>query len=69
MAIAAPRGGEVRADSVYALGDFQRLTGLGAKSIRKARSEGLIVTRVGRRSYVRGADWLDYLAVKAGAQQ
>lgn len=68
MAIAAPTLAEIRADAAYALSDFQRITGLGAKAIRKAKREGLQVHRVGRRSYVRGQSWLDYLASRAGGQ-
>jgi hypothetical protein len=67
MAIAAPSHAEIRSDAAYSLPDFQRITGLGAKAIRKARREGLTVTRCGRRSYILGQSWINYLADKAGA--
>jgi hypothetical protein len=67
MATAAPSHAEIRADAAYSLPDFQRITGLGAKAIRKARREGLQIHRVGRRSYVRGQSWIDYLGGKVGA--
>jgi hypothetical protein len=46
------------ADAVYPLDDFKRRTGLESASIRKMRQRGLIVRRIGRRSYVRGSDFL-----------
>jgi hypothetical protein len=65
MATAAPTHGEIRADAVYPLPDFQRLTGLGPKAVRAAKRDGLSVVRVGRRSYVRGISFLEYLERKA----
>jgi len=67
MATATPSGGEIRADAAYCLPDFMRLTHLGWKSIRRARREGLRVTKIGNRSYVRGADWLAHLEKKTAA--
>ncbi len=65
MASATPTGGEIRADAAYALPDFQKITGLGSKSIRRARREGLEVHRVSRRSYITGQSWFAYLSKKA----
>jgi hypothetical protein len=67
MPHAACTGGEIRADAAYTIPDFLRLTGLGAKSLRRAKREGLPVIRCGRRAYVRGADWLAHLARKVEA--
>ena len=58
---------EIRRDSAYCLPDFMRITHLGWKSIRRAQLEGLKVTKIGNRSYVRGADWLDHLEKKSAA--
>lgn len=65
MASATPTGGAIRADEAYALPDFQRITGQGSKSIRRARREGLPVTRIGRRSYILGEHWLEHLRKKS----
>lgn len=65
MAAAAPTHGEIRADAVYSLSDFQRLTGLGAKATRAARRDGLSIVRIGRRSYVRGSSFLALCERKA----
>lgn len=59
--------GEIRRDSAYALPLFMSGTGMGWKSLRRARSEGLKVTKIGNRSYVLGADWLDFLKKKSAA--
>lgn len=66
MAHAAPTLGEIRADAVYTLPDFQRITGLGTKAVRRARRQGLRVCRVGRCAYVVGSDWLAYLNQTVG---
>lgn len=67
MAVAEPTIGEIRRDAAYPLANFQRITGLGAKAVRQARRKGLRVIRVGRRSFIQGADWLDYLEALANA--
>jgi hypothetical protein len=62
MAVAKPSHAEIRADAAYSLPDFQHITGMGAKSLRRAKAEGLRVERRGRRSYIIGQWWLDYLS-------
>jgi hypothetical protein len=52
----------VARDRVYPLPLFQQITGLSAWALRSARRGGLKMKTVGRRKYVRGEDWLDYLA-------
>jgi hypothetical protein len=52
----------LRADEIYPLSIFMQKTGLGSKAMRMARKAGLVVRRVSTRSYVKGADfsqWLD----------
>ena len=65
MASAKPTGAAIRDDEVYTISDFMLRTGLGVKSIRKAQREGLEVRRVGRRSYVAGKSWSEYLGKTA----
>jgi hypothetical protein len=49
-------------DAIYPLPLFMKHTGLAKSAIRMMRRSGLIVRRVGRRSYIRGRDfcsWFD----------
>ncbi|MCG3773608.1 MAG: hypothetical protein JW395_0417 [Nitrospira sp.] len=59
----ASRGslGMILSDATYTLGEFQRISGLGEAALRKARRQGLVVSRVGRRGFVTGRDFQDYL--------
>ena len=50
----------IRDGEVYPLTLFMQRTGLGPKAIRTARKSGLIVRRVGTRSYVKVADFLHW---------
>ena len=53
--------GIILSDATYTLGEFQRISGLGEAALRKARRQGLVVSRVGRRGFVTGRDFQDYL--------
>lgn len=53
--------GAIAVDQSYPLPLFQRLTGLSTWAMREARKNGLKVKTVGRRRFVRGADWSEYL--------
>jgi hypothetical protein len=53
--------GMILSDATYTLGEFQRISGLGEAALRKARRQGLVVSRVGRRGFVTGRDFQDYL--------
>lgn len=52
---------EIRSDSIYPLSEFKRRAGLETAALRRARREGLIVRRCGRRHYVNGADFHEWL--------
>lgn len=54
--------GPIEAGASYPLPVFQRLAGLSAWGLRKAKHAGLRVRTVGRRRYVLGSDWLEFLA-------
>jgi hypothetical protein len=53
--------GMILSDATYTLGEFQRISGLGEAALRKARRQGLVVTLVGRRGFVKGRDFNEYL--------
>lgn len=52
-----PTLGVILADATYPLPEFQRLSGLGQAALRQARRQGLVITAIGRRRFVRGADF------------
>jgi hypothetical protein len=58
--------GAIHAEAVYPLPEFQRLTGLGEAAMREARRKGLVITAIGRRRYVRGADFYEHVGRLAG---
>ncbi len=62
MPHAAPTLAAIRADEALTVPDFLQRTGLGQKSLRRTKREGLPVRRIGRRCYIIGADWLAHLA-------
>jgi len=51
----------IDANSIYPLPDFMRRTGLAKAAIRAMRRTGLIVRRIGRRSYVCGRDFQEWV--------
>lgn len=58
----------IRADAAYRLDDFRARTGMGEWAMREARRAGLRVVTVGGKRWIRGADFLDFLAARAEAQ-
>ena len=58
------RLGPISATEVYPLPLFMRLTGLSNWAMRQARRNGLKLKTAGRRKYVRGADWHEFLATR-----
>ena len=56
----------IRADELYRLDDFKALSGLGSHAMRSAHRAGLKVTHVGRRAFVRGADFMQYVQALSG---
>ena len=51
----------IRADEAYTTAEFRRRTLIGDFAFRKLRREGFPIVAIGRKQYVRGADWLAYL--------
>ena len=58
----APALGAVDTTKVYPLPEFQRLVGFSRWAVNAAERRGLRTVKVGRRKYVRGADWDAFLA-------
>ncbi len=54
-------GGVISADHTHSLEQVKFRLGLGTATLRTARRKGLIVRRIGRRSFVMGRDLLQYL--------
>lgn len=61
MAYSKQEPGEIRGDCAYDLQQVKNRLGLGTAAIRTARRKGLIVRKVGRKSFILGADILEYL--------
>ena len=67
MAVESDSLQPITENAVYPLSTFMRRTGLAKSAIRQMRRQGLIVRRIGRRSYIRGSDflaWYDACAEK-----
>ncbi len=54
--------GEIHADGMYTLAEIRARLGLGTYALREARRHGLLVRKIGRRSYVLGKDILAFAA-------
>ena len=66
---ARPNLGVILADATYPLPEFQRLSGLGEAALRQARRQGLVVTAIGRRRFVRGADFHAFIGSRPRADR
>lgn len=51
----------IRVDEIYGLQEFKRRVGLGRHSLAGLRASGLPVRRLGKRCYIRGVDWHEFL--------
>ncbi len=51
----------IETSKVYPLPEFKRITGMGTAALREARRRGLIVRRVGLRSFIRGEEFDIYV--------
>lgn len=58
---APPSGGVISANAAYSLQQVQDRFGLGPGALRTARRKGLLVRRIGSRSFILGKDMLDYI--------
>ena len=54
--------GEICRDRVYPLPVFRRLAGLGKHAFTQLRRQGLSVSKVGNRVFIRGEDFMAFLA-------
>lgn len=57
----SPVAGSVRSDEVLTIGALETRFGWGVHALRSARRNGLKVRRVGKRSFVLGADVLQFI--------
>lgn len=63
--------GEIRSDTAYTIDALNANFGIGKGALRQARRQGLIVRRIGRRSYVLGRDviaWMESNAKVVGEE-
>lgn len=59
--------GVISASEAYELREFARRMRLGEFAMREARAKGLKVIAVGRRRYVLGRHWLEFLERQSSA--
>lgn len=55
-------GEPISRDSAYSRRQFMRALSIGKDGLRALIGKGLPVRGVGRRRYILGSDWLDFLA-------
>lgn len=60
--------GVVDAAQIYRLDEFRLRMGLGDLAFREVKRRGLKVVKVGKRIYVRGRDWLEFVDREAEKQ-
>lgn len=65
---ASPSLGVILSEATYPLAEFQKLSGLGEAALREARRRGLVVTAIGRRRFVRGADFYEFVGRQAASK-
>lgn len=61
MSTGTQSAGVISADESYTVQEFRKRVGIGDYVWRKLRRELPVVT-IGRRQYVLGADWIDFLS-------
>jgi hypothetical protein len=57
--------GVILSEATYPLAEFQKLSGLGEAALRMARRHGLVITAIGRRRFVRGVDFSEFVGLLA----
>lgn len=60
--------GEIEQGKAYTLERFMEITGIKRFAMDSARKKGLVVRRAGRRCFVLGQDFLDYLTSPKAVQ-
>lgn len=53
--------GEIRPEVCYPLESFKAVSGLNKSALAAARRRGLRMIREGKRTFIFGRDWLNYL--------
>lgn len=69
IASASQPPGVIRADECYTQAEFCRRAGMARKSYHAARRACLMVVEFGKKRFVRGVDWLTFLAQQIEKQK
>lgn len=59
----------IASDRIYSLQDFKRVTGWESGAIRAARHQGLKIYYQGRRAFIYGGDFLEFLRSSAKTER
>ena len=65
--MATKKPGEIVRGALYTLDELNDRLGLGEAAFRRARREGLVIKRIGRRAYFTGDAVLDWYAASTEA--
>lgn len=63
-----PTNGTIRDSEIYRLDEFKRRTGLGDFAFRQARADGLRTVAIGKKIFVRGCDFVEFVNGKASEE-
>ena len=61
--------GPIENGTVYPLDDFKARTGLGSAALRTARRDGLVVKYIGGRAFIRGEDFISFVAANGKSEK
>lgn len=55
----------IKADEIYPLSVFRKVTGIGRHGMRSMRNRGLVVRYVANKGFVHGADFIEFMSQHA----
>ncbi|MDA1054535.1 MAG: hypothetical protein O3C40_29225 [Planctomycetota bacterium] len=58
--------GVIRADEAYTVAEFRRRAALGDYAFREVRRAGLRIISIGKKRFILGRDWLEFLNTQQG---
>lgn len=57
----AHAAGQIEPQTLYALEEFKKVSGMKSWALRKARKSGLKMLKIGNRKYVKGQAFIDFI--------
>lgn len=53
--------GQIEPQTLYALEEFKKVSGMKSWALRQARKSGLKMLKIGNRKYVKGQSFIDFI--------